>query len=43
MAHFTVLDGNEAGVDLVLIQHLLLPYVIRAVFILTSILQAKFP
>ena len=40
LGHFTVIDGNETGVDLVLIQHFLVPYVNHVDLILTSILQA---
>ena len=39
IAHFTILDGNEDGVDLVLIQPLLLSYVNLVVLLLTSILK----
>ena len=39
-ANFTVIDGNEAGVDLVLIQPFLLSYVNHAVVMQTSIFQA---
>ena len=39
-ANFTVTDGNEAGVDLVLIQAFLLSYVNHAVLMQTSIFQA---
>ena len=39
IAHFTILDGNEGGVDLVLIQPLLLSYVNLVVLLLTSILK----
>ena len=44
--HFTVIDGNEAGVDLVLIQLSLsasLIYVKLVGLRLTSIFQAQFP
>ena len=44
--HLTVIDGNEAGVDLVLIQLPLsasLIYVKLVGFMLTSIFQAQFP
>ena len=44
--HFTVIDGNEAGVDLVLIQLSLsasLIYVKLVGLMLTSIFQAQFP
>ena len=37
IAHFTVTSENEAGVDLVLIQPLLLYYVNNVVLMLTSI------
>ena len=37
IAHFTVTDGNEAGVDLVLIQSCLLYYVNHVFVILNSI------
>ena len=37
MAHFTVTGGNEAGVELVLIQPLLLSYVNNVVVMLNSI------
>ena len=37
IAQFTVTGGNEAGVDLVLIQLCLLYYVNRVVLMLTSI------
>ena len=37
MAHVTVTGGNDAGVDLVLIQPPALYYVNRVVLILTSI------
>ena len=40
LVYSTVIDGNEAGVDLVLIQLLLLSYVNHVVLTLTSILQA---
>ena len=40
IAHFTVTGGNEAGVDLVLIQPFLLYYVNHVVVMLTSIFQA---
>ena len=39
-ANFTVTGGNEAGVDLVLIQPFLLSYVNDAVLMQTSIFQA---
>ena len=41
MAHFKVTDGNEAGVDLVLIQPCLLYYVNHVFVILNSIILAK--
>ena len=43
--HLTVIDGNEAGVDLVLIQLPLasLIYVKLVGLMLTSIFQAQFP
>ena len=40
-AHFTVTGGNEAGVDLVLIQPCLLYYVNHVVLMLTSIFISK--
>ena len=40
IAHFTVKGGNEAGVDLVLIQPFLLYYVNHIVVMLTSMFQA---
>ena len=40
LGHFTVIDGNKIGVDLVLIQHFLLSYGNLVDLILTSILQA---
>ena len=43
MAHFTVSGGNEAGVDLVLIQPFLLCYAHHVVLTLTKIFQALFP
>ena len=42
IAHFIVLDGNEGGVDLVLIQPLLLSYVNHVVLLLTSIFKHNF-
>ena len=42
IAHFTVTIGNEAGVDLVLIQPSLLYYVNHVFVILNSIFLAKF-
>ena len=41
--HFTVSGGNEAGVDLVLIQPFLLSYAHHVVLTLTKIFQALFP
>ena len=38
-----VRDGNEVGVELVLIQPFLLSYANEVVFTLTRIVQAKFP
>ena len=38
IVHFTVAGGNKAGVDLVLIQPLLLCYVNHVVLMLTSII-----
>ena len=43
MAHFTVSGGNEAEVDLVLIQPYLLCYAHHAVLTLANIFQALFP
>ena len=40
VAHFTVTDGNEAGVDLVLIQPFLLYYLNHVVLMLASIFFA---
>ena len=40
LGHFTVIDGNKTGVDLVLIKHFLLSYGNLVDLILTSILQA---
>ena len=40
---FTVMYGTEAGVDLVLIQTLLLYYVNQVILMLTSIFQGQFP
>ena len=37
MGHFTVMDGREAGVDLVLIQTFLLYYVNQVTLMLSSI------
>ena len=42
IANFTVTGGNEAGVDLVLIQPFLLYYVNHVVLMLSSIFKAKF-
>ena len=39
IGHFTVVDGSEAGVDLVLIQTFLLYYVNQVILTLTSIFQ----
>ena len=39
----TVMDGSEAGVDLVLIQTLLLYYVNHVILLLTSIFEGQFP
>ena len=43
IGHFTVMDGSEAGVELVLIQTFLLYYVNQAILMLTSIFQGQFP
>ena len=43
VAHFTVTSANKAGVDLGLIQPLLLYYVNHVVVMLTIISSAKFP
>ena len=43
IGHFTVMDGSEAGVDLVLIQTFLLYYVNQVILMLTSIFQGQFP
>ena len=43
IGHFTVVDGSEAGVDLVLIQTFLLYYVNQVILMLTSIFQGQFP
>jgi len=43
IALFTVSGGNEAGVDLVLIEAFLLRYVHYVVLTLTNIFQALFP
>ena len=43
IGHFTVMDGSEAGVDLVLIQSFLLYYVNQVILMLTSIFQGQFP
>ena len=40
LGHFTVIDGNKTGVDLVLIKHFLFSYGNLVDLILTSILQA---
>ena len=42
IGHFTVMDGSESGVDLVLIQTFLFYYVNQVVLMLTSIFQ-QFP
>ena len=42
IVHFTVTGGNEAGVDLVLIQPFLLCYVNHFVLMLTSIFKHNF-
>ena len=43
IGHFTVMDGSEAGVDLVLIQTFLLYCVNQVILMLTSIFQGQFP
>ena len=43
IGHFTVMDGSEAGIDLVLIQTFLLYYVNQVILMLTSIFQGQFP
>ena len=43
IGRFTVMDGSEAGVDLVLIQAFLLYYVNQVILMLTSIFQGQFP
>ena len=43
IGHFTVMDGSEAGVGLVLIQTFLLYYVNQVILMLTSIFQGQFP
>ena len=43
IGHFTVMDGNEANGDLVLIQTFLLYYVNQVILMLTSIFQGQFP
>ena len=40
IAHFTITGGNEAGVDLVLIQPFLLFYVHHVVLMLSSIFKS---
>ena len=40
VGHFTVIDGNEAGVDLVLIQRFLLSYVYHVVLMLNENLSS---
>ena len=42
MGHFTVMDGREAGVDLVLIQTFLLYYVNQVTLMPTSIFKDNF-
>ena len=42
IGHLTVMDGSEAGDDLVLIQTFLLYYVNQVVLMLTSIFQGQF-
>ena len=41
IGHFTVMDGSEAGVDLVLTQTFLLYYVNQVILMLTSIFQEQ--
>ena len=43
IGHFTVMDGSEAGVDLVLLQTFLHYYVNQVILMLTSIFQGQFP
>ena len=43
IGHFTVMDGDEAEGDLVLIQTFLLYYVNQVILMLTSIFQEQFP
>ena len=43
IGHFTVMDGSESGVDLVLIQTFLFYYVNQVILMLTSIFQGQFP
>ena len=43
IGHFTVMDGGEAGVDLVLIQTFLFYHVNQVILMLTSIFQGQFP
>ena len=43
IGHFTVMDGSEAGVDLVLKPTLLLYYVNQVILMLTSIFQGQLP
>ena len=43
IGHFTVMNGNEANGDLVLIQTFLLYYVNQVILMLTSIFQGQFP
>ena len=42
ISHFTVVDGSEAGGDLVLIRILLLYFVNQVGLMLTSIFQGQF-
>ena len=42
IGHFTVMDGSEAGVDLVLIQTFLLYYVNQVTLMPTSIFKDNF-
>ena len=43
IGHFTVMDGSESGVDLVLIQTLLPHYPNEVFLMLTSIFQGQLP
>ena len=43
IAHFTVMDGSEAGGDRVLIQTFLLYYVNQVVLMLINIFKGNFP